>query len=114
MDGDATDARALALAEYLRERAAAFSLSADVNEAGQIARAGMALLDAAALAETLPADDPSLIALSEAGRFESMPGNAARFVETPPLRAAVQRPISGSPMSGEQILTLLVDSVRNG
>jgi hypothetical protein len=110
----AADARALALAEYLRARAAAFSLSADVNEADQIARAGMALLDAASAAEALPADDPTLVALSEAGRFESMPGNVARFVETPRVRAAVQRPISGTPMTGEQILSLLVDSARHG
>jgi hypothetical protein len=114
VDGRAPDARALALAEYLRERAAAFSLSADVNEADQIAQAGMALLDAASTAEALPADDPTLIALSEAGRFESMPGGKARFVETPRLRAAVQRPISGAPMAGAQILALLVDSACNG
>jgi hypothetical protein len=114
VDGGAADARALALAEYLRERAAALSLSADVNEAHQIAQAGMALLDAAATAETLPAEDPTLIALSEAGRFETMPGNKARFVETPRLRAAVQRPISGAPMAGQQILALLVDSAAHG
>ena len=74
----------------------------------------MALLDAASTAEALPADDPTLIALSEAGRFESMPGGKARFVETPRLRAAVQRPISGAPMAGAQILALLVDSARHG
>jgi hypothetical protein len=114
VDGRATDARALALAEYLRERAASFSLSADVNQAHQIAQAGMALLDAASIAETLLADDPILIALSEAGRFESMPGDRARFVETAQLRAAVQRPLSGTPMAGKQILTLLVDTAVRG
>lgn len=114
VDGGATDARALALAEYLRERAAAFSLSADVNQADQIAQAGMALLDAAAKAETLAADDPTLTALSEAGCFETMPDNQARFVETPQLRAAVQRPISGAPMAGEQILALLVNNAGRG
>lgn len=114
VDGGATDARALALAEYLRERAAGFSLSADVNQADQIAQAGMALLDAAAMAETLTAGDPTLIALSEAGRFETMPDNKARFLETPQLRAAVQRPISGAPMAGEQILALLVYSAGRG
>lgn len=113
VDYSPNDARGLALAEYLRERAAAFSLSADVNGADQIAQAGMALLDAASMAEKLPTDDPTLIALSEAGRFESMPGNKARFVETPQLRAAVQRPIAGAPMAGEQILALLVDIARH-
>ena len=103
----------MALAEYMRERAAAFSLSADVNDADQIAQAGMALLDAAAIAETLPTDDPTLIALSEAGRFESMPGDKAHLVETPRLRAVVQRPISGAPMAERQILALLVDSAGN-
>ena len=103
----------MALAEYMRERAAAFSLSADVNDADQIAQAGMALLDAAAIAETLPTDDPTLIALSEAGRFESMPGDKAHFVETPRLRAVVQRAISGAPMAERQILALLVDSAGN-
>lgn len=114
VDDGTTDARALALAEYLRERAAAFSLSADVNQAEQIAHAGMALLDAAAIAETLQADDPTLIALSEAGHFETMPDQQARFLETPQLRAAVQRPISGAPMAGEQILALLVHSAGRG
>ena len=74
----------------------------------------MALLDAAAMAETMPADDPTLTALSEAGRFETMPDNQARFLETPQLRAAVQRPISGAPMRGEQILALLVNNAGRG
>lgn len=114
MKGHAADARAMALAEYLRARAASFSLSADVNDAHQIAKAGMALLDAAAIAQTLHTSDPTLLALSEAGRFESMPDDRARFRETPSLRAAVQRPISGTPMTGRQILSLLVDTVRRG
>lgn len=114
VDSRGTDARALALAEYLRERAASFSLSADVTGTDQIAQAGMALLDAASIAEKLLADDPTLTALSEAGCFESMPGGKARFVETPQLRAAVQRPVSGTPLVGRQILALLVDTARDG
>jgi hypothetical protein len=114
MSARAADARALALAAYLRERAASFSLSADVNDAHKIARAGMALLDAATIAETFRTDDPTLQALSEAGRFESMPDDTARFLETAPLRAAIQRPITGSAMTGRQILTLMVDTARRG
>ena len=108
------DARAAALAAYLRQRAAAFSLSADVNDEQHIAAAGMALLDAARLAERLSSTDERLIALSDAGRFETMPDSKARFIETDELRAAVQRPISGAPMSGHDILTLLVHTARRG
>ena len=108
MDGRAVDPRAQALADYLRERAASFSLSADLTGEQHIATAGMALLDAAALAERLPFGDRRLEALSRAGRFEAMPEGASRFLESPDLRAVVQRPLSGSSMSGEQILALLI------
>jgi len=110
MGGDVPDTRAAALAAYLRRRAAAFSLSADVNDEQLIARAGMALLDAAMIAEKLSARDGRLTALSEAGRFETMPGGGARFVETAELRAAIQRPLSGTPLSGHDIVALLVDT----
>jgi len=110
MNGDAPDPRAVALADYLRRRAAAFSLSADVSEEQHIAQAGMALLDAAIIAETLSPTDKRLSALSEAGRFESMPGGKALFLETVELRAAMQRPLAGIPMSGIDILALLVDT----
>lgn len=96
---------------YLRQRASAFSMSSDVHDEPHIARAGMALLDAARLAEELSPSDPRLVALSEAGRFESMPDDTARFLETPAVRAAVQRPLAGVPMSGSEILVLLVDTV---
>jgi hypothetical protein len=108
MEGYLADPRARALADYLRERAAAFSLSADSTGEPHIAAAGMALLDAAALAERLPSTDRRLEALSGAGRFETMPEGASRFVESPDVRAVVQRPLSGSPSSAEEILALLV------
>jgi hypothetical protein len=109
---DVPDARAAALAIYLRRRAAAFSLSADVNNEQHIARAGMALLDAAIIAERLSATDERLTALSEAGAFETMPDGKALFLESAELRAAVQRPLSGPPMSGHEVLRLLVETAR--
>ena len=51
--GRTGDPRGLALADYLRAQAEALSLSADSTGEQHIARAGMALLDAAALAEHL-------------------------------------------------------------
>ena len=112
MDGRIVDPRAQALAGYLRERAAAFSLSADETGEPHIAAAGMALLDAAAVAEGLPETDARLEALSRAGCFEAMPGGSIRFLETFDLRAVVQRPLAGSPMSGEQIIDLLSNPAR--
>jgi hypothetical protein len=108
------DARAHALADYLCQRAAAFSLSADVTDEQHIARAGMALLDAAHIARELPPEDDRLKVLSEAGRFETMPDHTARFVETEQLRAAVQRPLSGESMTGNAILELIVETAREG
>lgn len=102
------DARAVALADYLYQRAAAFSLSADVNDAQGTAHAGMALLDAAALAERLGPTDQILKALSEAGRFETTPDSGATFLETDELRAAIQRPLAGRRMTGHEILALVV------
>jgi hypothetical protein len=108
------DPRARALAFYLRERAAAFSLSADATGDQHIATAGMALLDAASAAERLPATDPRLQALSRAGCFEAMPGGASRFQETPGQRAVVQQPLAGSPVTGERILDLLAEAAAGG
>ncbi|HEX7746786.1 MAG TPA: hypothetical protein VF462_16180 [Micromonosporaceae bacterium] len=114
MGSDAPDARAEALADYLSQRAAAFSFSADVTDEQQIAHAGMALLDASTMAAKLLPTDERLAALSEAGLFETMPGGKAVFLETAELRAAIQRPLSGTPMTGQQILALLVDTARRG
>jgi hypothetical protein len=122
MDGDYTrrdipggpgqpDARASALADYLRERAAAFSLSADVRQSQSTASAGMALLDAAHIADAMTTNDPRLTLLSEAGLFESMPGGRARFLETLQIRAAIQRPLIRDPQDGEQIIAYLVATV---
>lgn len=89
-------------------------MSADVNDEQHIAAAGMALLDAADAAEGLQADDLRLAALSESGCFEAMPDGSAVFLETRAVRAAMQRPLSGQPMSGADILTLLVTTGRAG
>jgi hypothetical protein len=110
MSGQVPDARAAALAGYLRQRAAAFSLSADVALQQNTARAGMALLDAAMIAEGLEPTDERLTVLSEAGYFESMPDGKARFLETAELRAAIQRPLFGTSMSGHEILALIVEA----
>ena len=101
----------MALAEYLRERAAAFSLSADAIGEQHIATAGMALLDAAELAQGWGRSDLRLEALSRAGGFEAMPDGASRFLEPPGLRAAVQRPLSGRSMTGAEILALIMRTV---
>jgi hypothetical protein len=106
-----SDARASALADYLRERAAAFSLSADVRESQSTASAGMALLDAAHIADAMTTNDPRLAVLSEAGLFEPMPGGRALFLETRQIRAAIQRPLVRDPQDGEQIIADLVATV---
>lgn len=110
MAGTSPDPRAQALAHYFRDRAGAFSLSADSTGEQHIASAGMALLDAAGVAERLLPTDPRLATLTRAGRFESMPGGGSTFLETDSVRRVIQRPLSGVPMSGEAILDLLVES----
>jgi hypothetical protein len=102
------DARASALADYLRSRAAAFSLSADVMASQSTASAGMALLDAADIADAMMTNDPRLALLSEAGLFESMPEGRALFLETSTIRAAIQRALVGDPQGGQQIIAHLV------
>lgn len=71
----------------------------------------MALLDAAVRAEELDKDDPTLLAMSEGGLFEPMPGGGHRVLETPELRRALQRPISGSAESADRILSAIVTAV---
>jgi hypothetical protein len=102
------DARAEALADYLHDRAAVLSFSADVSDSDVTASAGMALLDAAKLAAAMPPDDARLTALSEAGLFETMPERRAVFLETPEVRAVVQRALAGGARSGAEILGLIV------
>jgi hypothetical protein len=57
------------LADYLRSQTAALSLAAGSSDEQHLARDGMALLDAAALAEHLPAGGRRLLTLSLAERF---------------------------------------------
>jgi hypothetical protein len=102
------DARSVAFAQYLRRSAAAFSVSADATDIASTAEAGMALLDAALIAESLPAHDQGVRVLSEAGLFESMPDGRAAFVETPPIRAAVRRALVSDVEGGAAIIARLV------
>src|SRR5690606_20465927 len=83
-------------------------LSADVGDVDSTAAAGMAVLDAAAIAETMTSHDPRLQALSEAGCFESMPDSGAHFLESPQIRAAILRPLVSESQTGRQIIALLV------
>jgi hypothetical protein len=106
------DPRAAALAEYFRQRAAAFSLSADVTGSQGTAVSGMALLDAAHIAEAMAPTDPRLQALSEAGLFETMPHGRAQFTETPRIRAVIQRPLVFEAETGQQIIAHIVASIR--
>lgn len=87
-------------------------MSADVTDSQQTAQCGAALLDAARTAESWSSDNGLLMELSESGRFETMPGRRARFLETSEVRAAVQRPLAGAPMSGDEILALVVEAAR--
>lgn len=108
---DPRDARAVALAEYLRRSAAAFSLSADVTGAPRTAEVGMALLDAALVAESLPAYDRGIRVLSEAGAFESMPDGRALFVESSETRAAVRRALVSDLGGAAAIIARVVAAV---
>jgi hypothetical protein len=108
------DARAAALAHYLRECAASFSMSADVTGVQDTARAGMALLDAAVVADAMVTSDARLRVLSEAGLFESMPDGRARFMETQEIRAAILRPLVSDRQTGVQIIVGLVASIAEG
>jgi hypothetical protein len=103
-----TDARSDALADYLREAAAAFGVCAEMTGLERVAVAGMALLDAADLAQELPPDARVLRVLSEAGFFETMPDSRARFLAVPEMRAAVLRPLVAEPQGGPAILAGLV------
>lgn len=107
-DGSPVDARCVALAEYLRRSAASFSMSADSTDGARTAEAGMALLDAAVIAESLPSDDAGIRVLSEAGFFESMPGGRALFVEVAAIRAAVLRALVSEAEDGRAIIAKLV------
>ncbi|WP_146605097.1 hypothetical protein [Jiangella anatolica] len=104
------DARALALAIFLRRWAGAFSFSADALDSPGTARSGMTLLDAAQRAEQLAPDDPVIVVLSEAGHFEAMPGGHARFIETVEVRRAVLRLFAGPAFDEGQVLAAIADA----
>lgn len=102
------DPRSAALARYLRRMAATFSMSADATNTGRTAEDGMALLDAALIAEAMPSHDPRLTLLSEVGLFESMPDGAAAFIELPAIRSSVQRPLVSGCEDGSTIIAKIV------
>jgi hypothetical protein len=107
----AVDPRAAALARYLRAAAATFSMSADATNTASTADAGMALLDAAEVAEAMQGDDHRMTLLSEAGLFESMPHGEAAVVDRPEIRRAVQRTLLSAPQNGRAIIAKLVSTV---
>ena len=105
-----SEPRADALAHFLRHEAGAISLSAEMTTLRHLVTVGMALLDAAALADSLRRDDPILQQLSEAGCFESIPDGRATFLSTDAIRRAILRPISGVDESGADILHSIVSA----
>jgi hypothetical protein len=108
------DPRAAALAALLRQRAAFFSLSADVNDSPHIAGAGMSLLEAAEIAEQLTSKDQLMVEFSEHGMFESMPDGQARVVATADFHRALQRSIVGHPRDGLAVLQDLLKALPRG
>lgn len=102
------DPKAAALARYLRQQAAFVSWSADVTDMDSTADAGLALFDAAAIADAMTTGDPRLRALSAAGLFESVPGGHAQFRDNPQIRAAIRRPLVSHSQAGVEIVAGLV------
>ena len=100
----APDPRALALSVFLREQAAGFALSADVNDSPHIAEAGMALLAAADLAARLYSREPLLVEMSERGMFESMPDHRARVVPRDEINRFIRRGLVRGSRDPEAIL----------
>jgi len=102
------DPRAAALSRYLRRTAAVFSMSADATDSPSTADLGMALLDAARIAEAMPSADPRIRVLSEAHLFESMPEGKAVFIEVPEIRRAVRRALVSGSQDGASIIERLI------
>lgn len=102
------DPRAAALSRYLRRTAAVFSMSADATNSPSTADLGMALLDAARIAEAMPSADPRIRVLSEAHLFESMPEGKAVFIEVAEIRRAVRRTLVSGPQDGASIIAELI------
>lgn len=107
----APDPRALALSVFLREQAAGFGLSADVNDSSYIAEAGMALLAAADLAARLYSGEQLLVEMSEGGMFESMPDHGARVVPRDEIIRFMRRGLVGSSRDPEAILQGMLDAL---
>ena len=104
--------RAAALSRYLRRTAAVFSMSADATDSPSTAGLGMALLDAARIAEAMPSADPRIRVLSEAHLFESLPEGEAVFIEVAEIRRAVRRTLVSGPQDGASIIARLVTTAR--
>lgn len=102
------DPRAAALSRYLRRTAADFSMSADATNSASTANLGMALLDAARIAESMLTADPRIRVLSEAHLFESMPENRALFIEVDEVRRALRRMLVSGPQDGASIIARLI------
>jgi hypothetical protein len=110
----APDPRALALSVFLREQAAGFALSADVNDSPHIAEAGMALLAAADLAARLYSREPLLVEMSERGMFESMPDHGSRVVPRDEINRFIRRGLVEGPRDPEAILQGMLDALPPG
>ena len=104
------DPRAAALSRYLQRTAAIFSMSADATDSPSTADLGMALLDAARIAESMPSADPRIRVLSEANLFESMPEGKAVFIEVAEIRRAVRRTLVSGPQDGASIIARLIST----
>jgi hypothetical protein len=108
------DPRSLALSVFLREQAAGFGLSAEANDSPHIADAGMALLAAADLAESLYSREPLLVQMSERGMFESMPDHGACVVARDAVSRFIRRGVLEGPRGPEAILQGMLDALPPG
>lgn len=106
------DPRSAALSRYLRQAADTFSMSADVTDSEHTAELGLALLDAAQIAQAMPGTDPRIRVLSEAGLFESMPNGQATFVEVPEIHRSLRRPLVSGAQCGSVIIAQLVATAQ--
>jgi hypothetical protein len=87
-------------------------MSADATDSAPTADLGMAMLDAARIAEAMPSADPRIRVLSEAGLFESMPDDEAVFVELAEIRRAVRRTLVAGPRDGASIIARLITTAE--
>lgn len=83
-------------------------MSADATDSASTADVGMALLDAARIAEAMPSADPRIRTLSEANLFESMPGDEAVFIEVADIRRTLRRTLVSGPQDGPSIIAQLI------